>query len=90
MTGKEDFMMPLYEMMEKEFNIIAMKSHEELTAIIPDKVIAEKLDISKKNAVLLRQRQVFDHSGMPIEYNVGYYIGEIFTYTLESERKSYL
>jgi len=90
MTGKEDFMMPLYEMMEKEFNIIAMKSHEELTALIPDKIIAEKLNISKKNAVLMRQRQVFDQSGMPIEYNVGYYIGEIFTYTLESERKSYL
>jgi GntR family transcriptional regulator len=67
-----------------------MKSHEELTAMIPDKIIAEKLDISKKNAVLMRQRQVFDQSGMPIEYNVGYYIGEIFTYMLESERKVYL
>jgi GntR family transcriptional regulator len=90
MTGKEDFSEPLYEMMEKKFNLIAMKSNEELTAIIPDKIIAEKLNISKKNAVLMRQRQVFDKSGMPIEYNVGYYIGEIFTYTLESERKIYL
>ena len=89
-TGKEDFSEPLYDMLEKKFNIVAMKSHEELTAIIPDKIIAEKLDISKKNAVLMRQRQVFDQSGIPIEYNVGYYIGDIFTYTLESERKSYL
>jgi|WetSurMetagenome_2_1015567.scaffolds.fasta_scaffold221719_1 GntR family transcriptional regulator len=87
LTGDEDYSIPLYEMIERDYNVNAKLSREELTAITANKEIAEKLNVKKKSAILLRQRQVFDQEGFPIEFNIGYYIGEIFTYILESERK---
>ena len=34
----------------------------------------------------MRKRFVYDVNGVPIEYNVGYYRADSFTYTIEAER----
>ncbi len=87
LTGKEKYTIPLYEMLENEHNIIAKSSHEELKAIKADTNLSKKLNIHKGHPVLVRKRMVYDHMKRPIEFNIGYYIGEKFTYVLESERK---
>ena len=48
--------------------------------------IAEKLEIKSNDPILIRRRFVYDVNGVPIEYNVGYYRADSFTYTIEAER----
>ena len=86
MTGDEDFKRPLYEILEADFHIVADLSQEELDAMAANKFIADKLEIAIGAPILSRKRFVFDQSGRPIEYNLGYYRAESFTYTVESRR----
>lgn len=87
MTGNEDFSKPLYEILEEKYNITASLSYEELTAIKAPQNICKKLDISTDEPVLFRKRLVYDKNKHPIEFNHGYYRGDSFVYTVESERK---
>jgi GntR family transcriptional regulator len=86
LTGEEDFKQPLYEMLEKEHSIIATLSKEEISARSCDKFIADKLEISAGSPILLRKRFVYDQAERPMEYNLGYYKGDSFIYTVESRR----
>lgn len=87
LTGEEDFKRPLYEMLEKEHNIIAMISKEEISARIADAFIAEKLETEVGAAILFRKRFVYDINEKPIEYNLGNYKADSFIYTVESRRE---
>lgn len=82
-TGTENLNNPLYETLEKEYNIIVKTSREELRAKGANIEIANKLDIIEGEPILVRKRQVFDINDMPIEYNVGYYRADSFTYAIE-------
>jgi len=86
LTGEEDFHRPLYEILEKDYLVVANLSKEEITAIAADKFIAGKLELSPGTPVLYRKRFVFDQGERPIEYNLGYYRGDSFVYTTESRR----
>lgn len=86
-TGEENFIMPLYEMLERDFGIISYKSKEEISAKPATPLIAEKLEISEGYPILFRKRYVYDKSDKPIEYNLGYYKSDSFTYTTESIRE---
>lgn len=86
MTGDEDFTQPLYSILEEKYSIVVHKSVEEISAMVADKFLAEKLYIEHGQPVLKRKRLVFDKQGLPVEYNVGYYNADTFTYKLESER----
>jgi GntR family transcriptional regulator len=86
-TGKENFSIPLYEMLDQQYNVTAIKSNEELKAMKADSYLAKKLDIPEGDPLLVRKRMVYDLNDRVIEFNIGYYIGEKFTYVLESERK---
>lgn len=88
LTGEEDFKRPLYEILEKDYNIVADLSQEEIDAKAADKFVAAKLEIPIGDPILSRKRFVFDPSGRPIEYNLGFYRAESFTYTVESKRDS--
>ncbi|RLD62336.1 MAG: GntR family transcriptional regulator [Bacteroidetes bacterium] len=85
-TGEEDFTQPLYELLENNFSTIAKTSKEEITAILANEFIAEKLQLRVNDPVLLRKRFVLDPGGRPIEYNLGYYRGDSFTYSVVNER----
>ncbi len=88
LTGDEDFKKPLYEMLESSHSIIADLSKEEISAKVADKFIAGKLEIDIGSPILFRKRFVFDQGDRSIEYNLGYYKAESFSYTVESRRNS--
>ena len=86
LTGDEDFTQPLYGTLESTYNIIVKTSKEEISARLAGEFIAEKLDIKSSDPILIRKRFVYDIKGTPIEYNIGYYRADSFTYTIEAER----
>lgn len=86
LTGEENFNRPLYEILEKDFNIVVKTSKEEISARLAEDFIAQKLEIAPSAPILIRKRFVYDDKGVPIEYNVGYYRADSFTYTIEAER----
>jgi GntR family transcriptional regulator len=86
LTGEENFTRPLYELLEKNFDITVKVSKEQISARLADDFIAEKLEISTNEPILIRKRFVYDVNNVPIEYNIGYYRADSFTYTIEAER----
>lgn len=87
LTEKDDFSMPLYEMLEKKHSVIANLSREEISARPADKFIATKLELDTGSPILFRKRFVYDQGERPIEFNLGYYKWDSFIYTVESERE---
>ncbi len=86
LTGDEDFTQPLYAVLENNYNIIVKTSKEEISARLAGELVADKLDIAPNDPILIRKRFVYDVNGKPIEYNIGYYRADSFTYTIEAER----
>lgn len=86
LTGEEDFKTPLYELLENDYNIIVKTSREEICAGLAGDLIAGKLEISPNDPILIRKRFVYDINDVPVEYNIGYYRADSFTYTLEAQR----
>lgn len=86
MTGKEDFSRPLYEILENDYHIIPTTSKENLQARSASSITAERLAIKKGEPVMLRERFVSDPGGRPIEYNIGFYNAEKFTYSITITR----
>lgn len=73
----------LYDFLEKKYNIIPDFSDEEISAIISDKEISEKLNIVDQNIpILCRKRKVYTKDKMLIEYNIGYYRADKFIYNI--------
>jgi len=87
LTSDNDFSKPLYELLEQKYNVKASISYEEISAIIAPEKICDELSISKVEPVLFRKRFVYNQNKQPIEYNCGYYRGDSFVFTVESERK---
>lgn len=86
LTGKEDFSRPLYDILE-EYDTIAKLSKEEISAMPADQILGKQLNIKSGAPILKRKRFVYDPGGRAIEWNVGYYRADSFTYTVESERE---
>ncbi|MDE6860067.1 MAG: GntR family transcriptional regulator [Duncaniella sp.] len=83
MTGEEDLTMPLYENLQRNYGIRVKTSREMISACAADSDLAEKLDISEGDPILVRKRFVLDVNDMPVEYNIGYYRADSFTYSIE-------
>ena len=83
LTVKEDFTKPLYETLEKDHHVSVAVSKEGISAILANKKFAEKLNIRIGDPILLRKRVVCDPGDRPIEYNLGYYRADSFTYTID-------
>jgi GntR family transcriptional regulator len=83
LTEKEDYSQPLYEKLEKEHHITVAVSKEGISAILANKKLAAKLNISVGDPILFRKRVVCDPGDRPIEYNLGYYRADSFTYTID-------
>jgi len=86
LTGEENYVRPLYEMFEQEHGIVVKTSKEEISARQAGEYLAEKLEISPTDPILVRKRFVYDEKGMAVEFNIGYYRSDSFTYTIESTR----
>lgn len=86
LTADDDFSKPLYETLEKEHHIVATVSKEGISAILADKKISTLLSVKPGDPILFRKRVVFDAGDRPIEYNMGYYRADRFTYTIDIAR----
>lgn len=82
----EDFSQPLYELLEKKYKTPVAVSHEKIKARIASKITADRLHIKQGEPVLIRERFVSDPGSRPVEYNIGFYIAEKFTYSIEIRR----
>lgn len=85
-TGDENYTMPLYEMLENNYGIVVKTSKEEVSARLAGEKLAAKLGIASGDPVLIRKRFVYDTEGVPVEYNIGYYRADSFTYSLVATR----
>lgn len=85
-SSDDNFSMPLYELLETKYGIVVHTSVEEISARLAGKRIATKLGILENDPILIRRRYVYDIKGVPVEYNVGYYRADSFTYTITAER----
>ncbi|RYD73371.1 MAG: UTRA domain-containing protein, partial [Sphingobacteriales bacterium] len=84
--GKEDdFSIPLYPMLEAKFGIVVVRSNENILAKLAGKM-GTKLKISAQAPILFRERFVYDPGDRPIEYNVGYYRSDKFTYSIDIKK----
>lgn len=86
LTGEEDFSRHLYEILERDYATIPSVSKEKINATAATVDIAKKLNIKKGDPVLLRKRLVCDPGDRPIEYNLGYYRADSFTYEIDIQR----
>ena len=87
LTGSENFNRPLYEILEKEYGVVVETSQEEISADAADDFFAKKLEIAVGEPILIRKRYVYDTEGTAVEYNIGYYRADSFTYSIACERK---
>jgi GntR family transcriptional regulator len=86
LTGNEDFSRPLYEILEQDYHTVPSMSKEKISAITATAAMAKKLRVKKGDPILLRRRLVCDPGDRPIEYNLGYYRGDSFTYEIDIKR----
>ena len=86
LTGNEDFVRPLYEIMENDYHVVPSLSKEKIKARLASTITAKRLQIKKGEAVLVRERFVFDPGDRPLEYNIGFYRADRFTYTIDIKR----
>ena len=87
-TGNENFNTPLYELLEKEHDIIVSTSKEKISAISASKKMSLLLDVEKKTPILKRERIVCDLGDRTVEYNIVYYRTDYVTYDIEIKRES--
>jgi GntR family transcriptional regulator len=87
LTGDEDFTRPLYEIVEKDYSIIADLSREEIKAVCAGKEISDLLQINETDPVLNRIRKVYDPGKRPIEFGCVYYRADKFNYTIDIKRE---
>ena len=73
-------------MLEEEYATVVTTSREEISAKLADDNIAGKLKIKIGSPVLKRKRFVLDPGGRPVEYNIGYYNAEHFTYLIDIQK----
>lgn len=82
----ENFSLPLYELLETKYKTPVAVSQEKIKARVATKITADRLRIKKGEPVLIRERFVSDPGNRPVEYNIGFYIAEKFTYSIEIRR----
>jgi len=86
LTGKEDFTRPLYDIIEHDYHVVPSISCEKIRAKSASSITSKRLRIGRGDPVLVRERFVSDPGNRPIEYNIGFYIAEKFTYSIDIKR----
>ena len=86
LTGNEDFTRPLYDILENDYHVVPTYSNEKIKARLASAITAKRLKIKKGEPVLIRERFVLDPGKRPLEYNIGFYTADRFTYTINIQR----
>ncbi len=86
-TGEENFITPLYELLETTHDTIVATSKERITAIKANKELSTILELPMNMPILKRERLVCDPGDRPVECNIVYYHTDYFTYDIEIKRE---
>ena len=82
LSEKDNLNLPLYQLLNDKFGISVVRSEEYISARLAGS-IAKRLKTSKNDPILFRERFVYDPGNRPIEYNIGSYRADKFTYSIE-------
>ena len=85
---KDDFNRPLYSMLEEKYGVTVSRSSENISARAAG-VLGKKLKVNRDFPVLFRERFVYDLGDRPVEYNIGYYRSDKFTYSIDIKKGSF-
>jgi len=89
LDGTEDYVnTPLYDLIENCTGHVPTLSEEEIGARGADAAEAKKINVRQGAHVLVRKRRVYDDSDRPIEFNMGIYDAELFTYSIKIKRQA--
>ena len=86
-NAQDDFSRPLYDILEQDYHIVPVLSKENISAKPASPSIASKLRMEAGDPILFRERFVYDPGSRPVEYNIGYYRADRFTYSIDIQRK---
>lgn len=86
LSMKDDFSRPLYEILEEDYHVVPSLSKEKIKARSASAITAKRLLINQAEPVLVRERFVFDPGDRPLEYNIGFYRADKFTYSIDIKR----
>jgi len=84
-TPEDDFSRPLYTLLEEKFGVLVVRSNENISARLAGPM-AGLLQVPAEAPILFRERFVYDPGDRPIEYNVGYYRADKFTYSIDIKK----
>lgn len=84
-TPGDDFSRPLYTLLEEKFGVLVVRSNENISARLAGP-LAGMLQVPAEAPILFRERFVYDPGDRPIEYNVGYYRADKFTYSIDIKK----
>lgn len=85
LTEEDDFSLPLYQLLESKFGIVVVRSDERIRAQLAG-TMAKKLKLRPGDPVLVRERFVYDPGDRPVEYNIGFYRADKFTYSIDIKK----
>jgi GntR family transcriptional regulator len=81
----DDFDRPLYPMLEEKYGVVVHRSYENISARTAG-ALGRKLKVEAGFPVLFRERFVYDVGDRPVEYNIGYYRSDKFTYSIDIKK----
>ena len=70
-------------MLRINYHVEVKTSREIISAQAAEPWLTEKLGVEEGAPVLVRKRFVLDANGNPVEYNIGYYRPDCFSYSIE-------
>jgi GntR family transcriptional regulator len=85
---KDEFDRPLYPMLEEKYGVVVQRSAENISARAAG-ALGRKLKVEAQFPVLFRERFVYDVGDRPVEYNIGYYRSDKFTYSIDIKKGSF-
>jgi GntR family transcriptional regulator len=86
----DNFSGSLYELLEDKYSLRPAVSKEEIAVHYADEALASKLEIDTGKPLLYRKRLVLDPGRRILEYNLGWYRSDRFTYAIEIKREPQL
>ena len=84
----DDFNRPLYTMLEEKYGVVVSRSSENISAREAG-TSGKKLKTDPQAPVLFRERFVYDVGERPVEYNIGFYRSDKFTYSIDIKKGSF-
>ncbi len=87
-SEKDEFNRPLYAMLEEKYGVVVLRSSENISARSAGP-LGKKLKVDAHFPVLFRERFVYDVGNRPVEYNIGYYRSDKFTYNIDIKKGSF-